>query len=45
MTNTHYIFVESLKNTYEAGGIVMLPILLAGVIGFYFLFSSWFRRP
>jgi biopolymer transport protein ExbB len=43
MTNTHYIFIESLKNTYEAGGVVMLPILLAGVIGFYFLFSSWFR--
>ena len=32
-----------MKNTYEAGGVVMLPILLAGVIGFYFLFSSWFR--
>ena len=29
MTNTHYIFIESLKNTYEAGGVVMLPILLA----------------
>lgn len=43
MTNTHYIFIESLRNTYEAGGVVMLPILLAGVIGFYFLFSSWFR--
>ena len=43
MTNAHYIFIESLRNTYEAGGVVMLPILLAGVIGFYFLFSSWFR--
>ena len=43
MSNAHYIFVESLRNTYEAGGIVMLPILVAGVIGFYFLFSSWFR--
>ena len=21
----------------------MLPILLAGVVGFYFLFASWFR--
>jgi biopolymer transport protein ExbB len=43
MTNTYYIFVESLRNTYEAGGVVMLPILLAGVVGFYFLFASWFR--
>ena len=43
MSNSFYIFVESLRNTYEAGGVVMLPILLAGVIGFYFLFSSWFR--
>ena len=43
MTNTYYIFIESLRNTYEAGGVVMLPILLAGVIGFYFLFASWLR--
>lgn len=43
MSNAHYIFIESLRNTYQAGGVVMLPILLAGVIGFYFLFSSWFR--
>lgn len=43
MTNTYYIFIESLRNTYEAGGVVMLPILLAGVVGFYFLFASWFR--
>ena len=43
MTNTYYIFIESLRNTYEAGGVVMLPILLSGVVGFYFLFSSWFR--
>jgi biopolymer transport protein ExbB/TolQ len=43
MTDFHYIFIESLRNTYEAGGVVMLPILLSGVVGFYFLFSSWFR--
>ena len=43
MTNTYYIFIESLRNTYEAGGVVMLPILLAGVVGFYFLFASWLR--
>ena len=43
MNNTYYIFIESLRNTYEAGGVVMLPILLAGVIGFYFLFASWLR--
>ena len=43
MNNTYYIFIESLRNTYEAGGVVMLPILLAGVIGFYFLFASWVR--
>lgn len=43
MNNSFYIFVESMENTYQAGGVVMLPILIAGVIGFYFLFSSWFR--
>jgi len=43
LTDFHYIFIESLRNTYEAGGVVMLPILLAGVIGFYFLFASWLR--
>lgn len=43
MSNTHYIFLESLQNTYQAGGVVMLPILLAGVIGFYYLFSTWVR--
>jgi len=43
MSNTHYIFIESLENTFHAGGVVMLPILIAGVIGFYFLFSGWFR--
>ena len=43
MTDFHYIFIESLRNTYEAGGVVMLPILLAGVVGFYFLFASWLR--
>lgn len=32
-----------MRNTYEAGGVVMLPILLAGVVGFYYLYSSWFR--
>jgi hypothetical protein len=26
MTNTHYILIESLENTYHAGGVVMLPI-------------------
>ena len=43
MSKTHYILIESLENTYHAGGVVMLPILLAGVVGFYYLFSSWFR--
>ena len=43
MNNNWYIFLESLRNTYEAGGVVMLPILIAGVIGFYYLYSSWFR--
>ena len=43
MTDFHYIFVESLRNTYEAGGEVRRPILLAGVVGFYFLFASWLR--
>ena len=43
MSNTHYVLIESLQNTYLAGGVVMLPILLVGVIGFYYLFTSWFR--
>ena len=43
MTNTYYIFIESLRNTYQAGGVVMLPILLAGVVGFYYLYSGWMR--
>lgn len=43
MSNTHYILIESLENTFHAGGVVMLPILLVGVIGFYYLFTSWFR--
>lgn len=38
-----YVFIEALQNTYGAGGVVMLPILLCGAIGFYFLYSSWFR--
>lgn len=41
--NNWYIFLESVRNTYEAGGVVMLPILIAGMIGFYFLYSSWSR--
>lgn len=43
MSNSFYVFVESLKNTYQAGGVVMLPILLVGTVGFYYLFYSWFR--
>ncbi len=43
MSNNWYIFIESLQNTYEAGGVVMLPILICGVIGFYYLYSAWFR--
>ncbi len=43
MSNTHYVLIESLQNTYLAGGVVMLPILLVGVVGFYYLFTSWFR--
>ncbi len=43
MNNNWYIFIESLQNTYEAGGVVMLPILLCGVIGFYYLYTAWFR--
>ena len=43
MSNSFYVFIESLKGTYQAGGVVMLPILLVGTIGFYYLFSSWFR--
>ena len=43
MSNSFYVFVESLKSTYQAGGVVMLPILLVGTVGFYYLFYSWFR--
>ena len=43
MSNSYYIFIESLRNTYQAGGVVMLPILLAGVVGFYYLYSGWMR--
>ena len=43
MSDSFYIFVEALRSTYLAGGVVMLPILLVGVVGFYFLFSAWVR--
>lgn len=43
MNNGTFVFIESLENTYEAGGVVMLPILICGVIGFYFLYTAWFR--
>jgi len=43
MSNSFYLFIESIWNTFVAGGVVMTPILLTGVIGFYFLYSSWFR--
>jgi len=43
MNNNLYIFIESLQSTYGAGGVVMLPILLCGAIGFYFLYSTWLR--
>ena len=43
MDNNLYVFIEAMQNTYEAGGVVMLPILLCGVIGFYYLYSAWFR--
>lgn len=43
MNNSWYIFIEALQSTYGAGGVVMLPILLCGAIGFYFLYSTWIR--
>jgi len=43
MSDSFYLFIESIWNTFVAGGVVMAPILLTGVIGFYFLYSSWFR--
>ena len=43
MSDSFYLLIEFLLNTYEAGGMVMLPILLTGVVGFYFLYSSWLR--
>lgn len=38
-----YIFIEALQSTFHAGGVVMLPIIFTGVIGFYYLFSTWMR--
>lgn len=38
-----YIFIEALQKTYGAGGIVMLPILVCGAVGFYFLYATWIR--
>jgi len=43
MSDSFYLFIESIWYTFVAGGVVMTPILLTGVIGFYFLYSSWFR--
>lgn len=43
MINSVYIFIEAIQKTYGAGGVVMLPILLAGTIGFYYLYSCWYR--
>ena len=43
MDNNLYIFIEALRGTYGAGGVVMLPILITGVIGFYYLYSTWIR--
>lgn len=43
MINSIYIFIEAIQKTYGAGGVVMLPILLAGSIGFYFLYTCWHR--
>ncbi|MDR1759633.1 MAG: MotA/TolQ/ExbB proton channel family protein [Fibrobacter sp.] len=41
--NKLYVFLEAILSTYRAGGAVMLPILISGVIGFYFLYASWMR--
>lgn len=41
--NPLYVFLESILNNYRAGGTVMLPILVTGMIGFYFLYASWMR--
>ena len=38
-----YVFIEALQRTFLAGGSVMLPIILTGVIGFYYLYSTWTR--
>ncbi len=38
-----YIFIEALQSTFHAGGVVMLPIIFTGVIGFYYLYSTWMR--
>jgi biopolymer transport protein ExbB len=43
MDNAYYIFIEALNNTWVDGGPVMLPILITGCIGFYFVFAAWMR--
>ena len=43
MDNAYYVFIEALNNTLVDGGPVMLPILLTGCIGFYFVFAAWMR--
>ncbi|MBO7130594.1 MAG: MotA/TolQ/ExbB proton channel family protein, partial [Fibrobacterales bacterium] len=43
MPNLFYVFVEAVRATYRAGGVAMLPIILAGTVGFHFVFRSWIR--
>lgn len=43
MNNAAYVFLESVRDTWVNGGPVMLPILLSGCFGFFFLFAAWMR--
>jgi biopolymer transport protein ExbB len=43
MDNIYYVFIETLRNTWVDGGAVMLPLLITGSFGFYFVFAAWMR--
>ncbi len=40
---TALIAVENVVGAYRAGGATMLPILLCGAVGFFFLYAAWLR--
>ncbi|MCK9183469.1 MAG: MotA/TolQ/ExbB proton channel family protein [Fibrobacteraceae bacterium] len=43
MSDSFYVLVEAIRDTYYGGGPVMVPLLFVGMLGFYFLFAAWVR--